>query len=77
MRFCALPDAGTDGDDDCVVGNNRDAFCMDAGTERGDTVSSGIGMRIAWTLELRGVISVLSLVLDTPTALMVGLPSMA
>jgi hypothetical protein len=35
-----------------------------------------IGMHIAWMPELRGVISVLSLVLDTPTALMVGLPSM-
>jgi hypothetical protein len=56
MRFCALPDAGTDG---------------------GENVSSGlIEMHIAWTLELKGVITVLRLVLEIPTALMVGLPSM-
>ncbi len=40
MRFCGLPDTGTDGDENCVLGTNWDIDCM-ARTDGDNTCIAG------------------------------------
>jgi hypothetical protein len=40
LRFCGLPDAGTGGDENCVLGTNWDVDCM-AGADGDNNCDAG------------------------------------
>ncbi len=73
MRFCGLPDEGTDGGENYVLRTNWDANCM-AGTDGGENCVLGTN----WDADcMMGITTVsLELVLEILAVLMLGSPSM-